>query len=36
MAFIDQGEFEVTKTLSTHRILRYDKHQFCAKMVVST
>ena len=34
MAFIDQGEFEVMKTLSSRRAPRCD--QFCAKMTVST
>ena len=36
MAFIDQGEFEAMNTLSHHRPLRCDKHEFCAKMTVST
>ena len=36
MAFIDQGEFEATKTLSGCRAPCCDKHQFCAKMTVST
>ena len=36
MAFIDQGEFEAMKTLSSRRVLRCDKHQSCAKMMVST
>ena len=36
MAFIDQGEFVATKKLSDHRALRCDKHQFHAKMIVST
>ena len=34
--FIDQGEFEATKMLSGRRAQCYDKHQFCAKMKVST
>ena len=36
MAFIDLGEFEAMKTLSGRRAPRYDKHQFRAKMTVST
>ena len=36
MAFIDQGEFEAMKTLSGCRAPRCDKHQFRAKMTVST
>ena len=36
LAFIDQGEFEATKTLDDRRALRCDKHQFRAKMTVST
>ena len=36
MAFIDQGEFEAMKTLSGRRAPRCDKHQFRAKMMVST
>ena len=36
MAFIDQGEFEVMKTLSGRRASRCDKSRFRAKMVVST
>ena len=36
MAFIDQGEFEATKMLSSRRVLHCDNHQFCAKMTVST
>ena len=36
MAFIDQGEFEATKTLSRLKALHCDKHQFRAKMTVST
>ena len=35
-AFIDQGKFEAMKTLSHHRPLRCDKHEFYAKMTVST
>ena len=34
--FIDQGEFGAMKTLSDRIALRYDKHQFCDKMTVST
>ena len=34
--FFDQGEFEAVKTLSGHRGLHCDKHQFRAKMMVST
>ena len=34
--FIDQGEFEAMKTLSGRRAPRCDKHQFRAKMTVST
>ena len=36
MAFVDQGEFEAMKTLSGRRAPRCDKHQFRAKMTVST
>ena len=36
MTFIDQGEFEAMKTLSGCRAPRCDKHQFRAKMTVST
>ena len=36
MAFIDQGEFEAMKTLSGRRAPCCDKHQFRAKMTVST
>ena len=36
MAFIDQGEFEAMKTLDDRRAPRCGKHQFCAKMTVST
>ena len=36
MAFIDQGEFKAMKTLSGRRAPCCDKHQFCAKMTVST
>ena len=35
-AFIDQGKFEATKTLSRHRPVCCDKHEFYAKMMVST
>ena len=35
-SFIDQGEFVAMKTLSGHKALRCDKHQFCDKMAVST
>ena len=35
-AFIDQGKFEATKTLNRHRPPRCDKHEFYAKMTVST
>ena len=35
-AFIDQGKFEAAKTLSDRRVPRCDKHQFHAKMTVST
>ena len=35
-AFIDQGKFEAVKTLSRHRPPRCDKHEFYAKMTVST
>ena len=34
--FIDQCEFEAMKTLSSRRAPRCDKHQFRAKMTVST
>ena len=34
--FIDQGEFGAMKTLSDHIAPRYDKYQFCDKMMVST
>ena len=34
--FIDQGEFGAMKTLSDRIAPRYDKHQFCDKMTVST
>ena len=34
--FIDHGEFEALKTLSGRRAPRCDKHQFRAKMTVST
>ena len=34
MAFI--GVFEAMKMLSSHRALCCDRHQFCAKMTVST
>ena len=36
MAFVDQGEFEAMKTLSGRRAPRCHKHQFRAKMTVST
>ena len=36
MAFIDQGEFEAMKMLTSCRGPRCDKHQFCAKMTVNT
>ena len=36
MAFIDQSEFEAMKTLNGRRAPHCDKHQFCAKMTVST
>ena len=36
MAFIDQGEFETMKTLSGWEAARSDKHQFRAKIKVST
>ena len=36
LAFIDQGKFEATKTLDDRRAPRCDKHQFRAKMTVST
>ena len=36
MVFIDQGEFEAMKTLDDCRAPRCDKHQFRAKMMVST
>ena len=36
MAFIDLGEFEAMKTLSSRRAPRCDKHQFRAKITVST
>ena len=32
----DHHESEATKSLSGRRALHYDKHQFCAKMMVST
>ena len=35
MAFVDQGEFEAMKTLSSWEAARYDEHQFCAKIKVS-
>ena len=35
-SFIDQGEFGAMKTLSDRIAPRYDKHQFCDKMTVST
>ena len=36
MAFIDHCEFEAMKMLSGRRASHCDKHQFCAKMMVST
>ena len=36
MVFIDQGKFKAMKTLSGRRPPRCDKHQFRAKMTVST
>ena len=36
MAFIDQGEYEAMKTLSGWEAARSDKHQFHAKIKVST
>ena len=36
MAFIDQGEFESMKSLSGWETARSDKHQFHAKIKVST
>ena len=36
MAFVDQSEFEAMKTVSGRRGPRCDKHQFRAKMTVST
>ena len=35
-SIVDQGEFEVANMLSGCRALCCDKHQFCAKMTVST
>ena len=35
-SFVDKGEFEAMKTLSGCRAPRCDKHQFRAKMMVST
>ena len=35
-AFVDQDEFEAMKTLSGRRTPRCDKHQFRAKITVST
>ena len=34
--FIDQGEFGAMKTLSDCIAPRYDRHQFCDKMTMST
>ena len=34
--FIDRGKLEAMKTLSGRRALRCGKHQFCAKITVST
>ena len=34
MAFIDQGEFEAMKTLSSWEAARCDEHPFCAKIKV--
>ena len=36
MAFIDQGEFEAMKALSSWEAVRSDEHQFRAKIKVST
>ena len=36
MAFIDQGEFEAMKSLSGWEAAHSDKHQFRAKIKVST
>ena len=36
MAFIDQGEFEVMKTLDDRRTLRCDKYYFHARTMVGT
>ena len=36
LGWVDQGEFEAMKTLSGRRAPRWDKHQFRAKMTVST
>ena len=35
-SFFDHGNFEGMKTLSGRRALRCGKHQFCAKITVST
>ena len=35
MAFIDQGEFEAMKTLSSWKAVRCDEHPFRAKIEVS-
>ena len=35
MAFVDQGEFEATKTLSGWEAARCDEHPFRAKIEVS-
>ena len=34
--FFDQGDFEAMKTLSGYTAPCCEKHQFCAKMTVST
>ena len=36
MAFVDEGEFEASKTPIGRTALRCDKDQFRAKMMVST
>ena len=36
MPFVDKGEFEAMKMLSGRRAPRCDKHQFRAKMLLST
>ena len=35
MAFLDQGEFEAMKTLSSWEVARRDEHPFRAKIKVS-